>query len=309
MKSDLNQSKVTIEDLLKLKRAERPPVEFWDNFDRNLRAKQLATMMEPKPWWLGLALGWKRFTPYALPTVGALAVLAVVFSVQSVGSDGGAVLSSGGNLRETASGLLSSETSRAQIGGTDELFAMTGDEAGKVESRDFEGEGGGQRTLANVEWQGDQEITVGDASVIGLMEAVMPQNLVAMLPGAGLHLVTDLPESTLSPSARTIAGNLPAAAEWDHSIDARLGVVRASLGESVAAFAGPAQPQVLTASTGQTSRQDRLLAVASAELPGNSERLLAGTVGERLTHRLDDDLIPTAVRRLGVGGNRVSLRF
>ena len=32
---------IVIEDLLRLKRAERPPAEFWSTFDRELRAKQL----------------------------------------------------------------------------------------------------------------------------------------------------------------------------------------------------------------------------------------------------------------------------
>ena len=39
-----SQSQVTIEDLLRLKRAERPPASFWSDFDREMRAKQLAAI-------------------------------------------------------------------------------------------------------------------------------------------------------------------------------------------------------------------------------------------------------------------------
>ena len=33
---------VTLEDLLRVKRAEQPPAEFWTDFERGMRAKQLA---------------------------------------------------------------------------------------------------------------------------------------------------------------------------------------------------------------------------------------------------------------------------
>jgi len=48
-----NQS-VTIDDLLKLKRAEAPPQEFWAQFERDLREKQLAAIVEKRPWWCAI---------------------------------------------------------------------------------------------------------------------------------------------------------------------------------------------------------------------------------------------------------------
>lgn len=48
-------SKVTIEDLLSLKRAERPTPEFWSNFERELRQKQLTALVEKRRWWHGLS--------------------------------------------------------------------------------------------------------------------------------------------------------------------------------------------------------------------------------------------------------------
>ena len=67
---------VTLEDLLRLKRAERPPAEFWAQFDRQLRAKQLAALVEKRPWWrTRVFAGWSRIH---LP-LGAAAVLALTF--------------------------------------------------------------------------------------------------------------------------------------------------------------------------------------------------------------------------------------
>ena len=67
---------VSLEDLLRLKRAERPPTEFWANFDRELRAKQLSALVEKRPWWRSLSFAW--LARYQLP-LGATAILAATF--------------------------------------------------------------------------------------------------------------------------------------------------------------------------------------------------------------------------------------
>ena len=77
MSSAPERRPITIEDLLRLKRAERPTAEFWPEWDRQLRTKQLAAILDKRPWWrdalprLGLALG-----RYHLP-LGATAILAL----------------------------------------------------------------------------------------------------------------------------------------------------------------------------------------------------------------------------------------
>jgi hypothetical protein len=71
-------SRVTLEDLLRLKRAERPPPEFWSEFERELRQKQLAALVERRSWWHELAAAYSRFGKLRLP-LGATAVLALSF--------------------------------------------------------------------------------------------------------------------------------------------------------------------------------------------------------------------------------------
>lgn len=63
-------SRVTLEDLLRVKRSERPPAEFWLDFERRLRAKQLAAIVEKRPWWTSF----NRFSRWSVP-VGAAAAL------------------------------------------------------------------------------------------------------------------------------------------------------------------------------------------------------------------------------------------
>jgi hypothetical protein len=50
MKRDTEQ-KITVEDLIRLKRAERPPAEFWATFESQIRTKQLSAIVDRRPWW------------------------------------------------------------------------------------------------------------------------------------------------------------------------------------------------------------------------------------------------------------------
>ncbi|MDX2186090.1 MAG: hypothetical protein SFV32_04085 [Opitutaceae bacterium] len=68
------ERQVTLEDLLRLKRAERPAPEFWVNFEAELRRKQLAAAIEQRrPWW-HISLS-SRFLRLGVP-VGAAAAVA-----------------------------------------------------------------------------------------------------------------------------------------------------------------------------------------------------------------------------------------
>jgi hypothetical protein len=71
-------SKVTLEDLLRLKRAERPAPEFWAEFERELRQKQLAALVARRSWWHELSAVYRRFGRLRLP-LGAAAVVALSF--------------------------------------------------------------------------------------------------------------------------------------------------------------------------------------------------------------------------------------
>ncbi|HEX2900405.1 MAG TPA: hypothetical protein VHS96_11860, partial [Bacteroidia bacterium] len=71
-------SKISLEELLKLKRAERPSSEFWSNFERELRQKQLTALVKKRRWWHDLALlaNYRVYLP-----AGAAAAVALGFSL------------------------------------------------------------------------------------------------------------------------------------------------------------------------------------------------------------------------------------
>jgi len=79
---DRSPNKVTIEDLLRLKRAERPSPEFWTRFEQDLRAKQLAAIVEKRPWWHALHLpqAARAISRFQVP-VGTAAILVLSFVV------------------------------------------------------------------------------------------------------------------------------------------------------------------------------------------------------------------------------------
>jgi hypothetical protein len=73
MKRDTEQ-KITVEDLLRLKRAERPPPEFWSTFESQIRAKQLSAIVSKRPWWDGFSRVFAVVNRHQLSLGGAAAV-------------------------------------------------------------------------------------------------------------------------------------------------------------------------------------------------------------------------------------------
>jgi hypothetical protein len=81
------EHKITVEDLLRLKRAERPAAEFWATFETEIRAKQLAAIVSKRPWWDGISRAFVFLSRHQLP-VGAAAALALTWAgVRYVGGN------------------------------------------------------------------------------------------------------------------------------------------------------------------------------------------------------------------------------
>lgn len=58
--ADSNNShtkEVKVEDLLRLKRSERPDEAFWNTFDRELHQRMLQTLVKKDPWYIQLLRG------------------------------------------------------------------------------------------------------------------------------------------------------------------------------------------------------------------------------------------------------------
>jgi hypothetical protein len=51
------QTDINLEDLLRLKRSERPSEQFWNEFDRELHQRMLQTLVKKDPWYLQVMRG------------------------------------------------------------------------------------------------------------------------------------------------------------------------------------------------------------------------------------------------------------
>ena len=55
--NNAHEKEVKVEDLLRLKRAERPSEVFWNTFDRELHQRMLQTLVKKDPWYVQVLRG------------------------------------------------------------------------------------------------------------------------------------------------------------------------------------------------------------------------------------------------------------
>ena len=79
--SEPQKTPVTLETLMRLKRAERPAGEFWTQFDKELRAKQLAAIVEKRPWWASQPRIYSLFARHRIALGGAAAMAITLLTV------------------------------------------------------------------------------------------------------------------------------------------------------------------------------------------------------------------------------------
>jgi len=75
-------SKVTLEDLLRLKRTEKPAPEFWVNFEQELRQKQLTALVQKRRWWheVPVLLNRRLYMPAGAAAIVAFTLVTVRYS-------------------------------------------------------------------------------------------------------------------------------------------------------------------------------------------------------------------------------------
>jgi hypothetical protein len=73
---DSSKQSMTVEQLIQLKRLEKPNSKFWDRFDHELKQKQLQALMRPSRW-SRMRAAWARPHLAALAPLAAASVLVV----------------------------------------------------------------------------------------------------------------------------------------------------------------------------------------------------------------------------------------
>ncbi len=265
---------VTVEDLLKLKRAERPPAEFWAEFEREMRVKQLAAIVEPRPWW-----GWAplirvgaKVSRYQLP-VGAAAILALSFVTLS---EYRAFDAQTGSAEEVAVPVLASKLPAPQrLAEAPERSALPA--PAMVE-------------LAAMEVNPPADLAAEPAPMGQISHTVAVTEPAAV-------------ESEPSPSALYIAANLAAVqADNPNLIDEAFGAMSRRID-----VREPARDPLTQIGAPGESRRSRLLATALPALATSNEVGVGSS--HRVARRLTEERLYDTITRVGVQGDRVAFKF
>lgn len=277
---------VSLEDLLRVKRAERPSAQFWADYDRQLRSKQLAALVGKRPWWYGLRNGIVGLARLHV-AVGAAAVLAVSFI----------------SLREAP---------RA---------ASIGPAAGDAPMRELES---AQVAVVPGAVVAPAELPV-QATAAAQISVPTAETLVAMVepsvsadgPGvSGLEAAVAAPRSPMvgsegllgdiavdSPSARYIAANLAAAQEGVGT--ALLSDMQGFELRGITARGAKIDPLQQMTPPGENRRANRLLtAMVSTTVADASFRST-----ERVANRISPEELYDQVRRFGTRHGGLNVRF
>lgn len=280
---------VTVEDLLRLKRAERPAAEFWSQFDDALRAKQLAAIVERRPWWRiefrGVAAGLARLrVPVGL---AAVAVLSFV-TVQQFRAPANLASEAPVNDADVAGG-----TAVSVNGGAVVAVATTTD--------------------PNVVNAALEAVVDADNAVApALATAEVRSSAGAAVTSLSLAAAVASPVSEESGALATVglASNLRSLRASGFTGLDSTGVAMLELGTLRSSARAASVEEPLARVTSPTeSRRERLAAlVAPASMKSLSSAGSPDRVRERMISRLSEDELYSSVSRLGVerGGLRVS---
>ena len=266
------RSPVTLEQLLQLKRAERPDAEFWTKFDAELRQKQLAALVQRRSWWQELP---HLFARRAYLPIGAAAVL--TFTLVSVRYYTPNHVELGEIDLPAAPRVAAPASPRIEPASME--IASTADE--------------------------DREEAV---ELIDDRTAVAAVQLSERLPERTGELVPWSARAVEeTPSARSIAANFARLEETEPDLVHSLLATHVSdNGFSIQDSAAHAVQ--VTALGGMASRRNRLLAQL-AERQFAPDASAPEVVRERLARRLGDTELTGGWNRVGVKADRVSLKF
>lgn len=277
MKSESDRP-ITIEDLIRLKRAERPPSEFWTTFDRELRAKQLSALVGKRPWWQTLPKSFPRLLRYSIP-LGASAALAI--TLVSLRHDRPSPVQAVNETSEPASvvAAMASVPAPASV-----VIAQA---ATPVEPAPV--------AVAT----STSEVA---AKPVAMVVAQVPLKHVPV-PLGGIVGAEEEPE-TLSPSAREIAANLAVIRSGEPVISNSLLAQNAGF-EARPALARMAVEPLQQMTPPSDTRRSRLLTamVATASMESSFRTT------ERAASRIAEDRLYDQIHRFDARGDRVQLKF
>lgn len=274
------RSPLTLEDLLRLKKAERPSSEFWTRFERDLRQKQLAALLERRPWWQSFSLKFSRSR--TMIPLGVTAIVALVFTTTRFSTPAGIarVESEVSSVRTESPGLERSSVAVAPVFGQDEPDAAI--------------------ALTSVALADDESYRAVSPAPVASLSEHLPEHAVELTPWSARS-----PVQSMS-AMLTSANSMP------------LTRVNLELPQPLASNPMPIASDRLQRSGGAVAELASVSALASKRtrlLAQFGDRQFApepqvpASIRERLTRHLSDTSFTDHFTRIGLKGDQVSLRF
>ncbi|MFA6961308.1 MAG: hypothetical protein WC205_11200 [Opitutaceae bacterium] len=301
--------KVTIEDLLRLKRAERPAPEFWTTFEQELRVKQLAAIVEKRQWWVALRLpqAGRTLARFQVP-MGAAAVLALSFVVVN---EYRSLSPAASVLAETYSTQSSGESASAPVVIASSESTLTVDAANHFAKA-------APTVIASI----PSLQTVVEPSVSADVVSFGPGDLTAMIPWAATSQAAvvekqSAPSVTLGELSQVHFASVvnpgrdhdfDGQVELDHAV-ASISQGAPELPVDVAEAVEPVVARALPTSTREMRRNRILASLVVADSTPDSDHSRITQVREVLASTLDDGRLYDTVSRIGMGGDRLTLKF
>ena len=270
MSNSDHKSKVTIEDLLHLKKSERPSADFWTGFESELRQKQLSALVEKRAWWHDLPqfIARRAYLP-----IGATAIL--TFTLISVKYYTPLQVAQGDGTAAIPLAALNN------AGENSPVRANTAPVSSPLVNRT-------EPQLA---------VAVEHAAVVA------SATVTEVAPDAPAK-VESLGEN--SPSARSIAANFARLEQSEPELINSVLGSRLSAPSRVQASSAPAVELASLQVNG--ARRSRLVARYNDHQP-NAELVAPDAVRERLSRKLGDSDYSDHFSRIGLKGDKFSVRF
>jgi len=263
---------VSIEDLLRLKAAERPDAEFWSHFERELRQKQLTALVRKRHWWhdLPVLLSRRVYLPAGAAAIVAFTLVTVRYSAPNQLAQ----------VENTAPKIVAADPAVESLPATEvSITGHTQDQSQLV------------ATSAHVARH--EMPAAGPTSARGDVSVVA-----GLLP---VQVGSDGRAET--PSARSIAANLARLEQSEPDM------VNAVMGGRLTPARVMTASADLDADDAMDSPAQRYRLIARyADHSLTPEPLAPALVRERIARRLGDD-VSDRISRIGVEGSRVSLKF
>ncbi len=277
-------SPVSVEDLLRLKRAERPAPEFWTEFEAQLRYKQLVAIVDKRPWWRRVSL--RNVGKLAIPFGATAAIALTVFTVRQP------------------------QPGAAPQAGESAPLATTHESVSPVAATPSSGAVLVHRT--EVAAEAHERIADAEVSPEPVAKAATQVATAAVMQETDSPASSGAPEYSLAQVILGLEGSTESDARPQFEVESGfLSALQVGDFQSVALERREIAPAQPAATVSQDPRRARLLASLSevdesAHMESNPR---VARSRERITRRLTEQALYDSISRLGLNGDSVSIRF